>query len=112
MRKKIKMFISIAVLTFFFIQITFFNPFTAKSAIRGSVLLHGFVVQSYILDVEIVPALEISKIGDLTLNDLTLEQTVYRIVSPSLRNDISGTEMQYWIVTKKNGLYHAEFSGY
>ena len=66
-------------------------------------------MQSYILDVEIVPSLEISKIGDLTLNDLTLEQTVYRIVSQSLRNDISGTEMQYWIVTKKMGCIMLNF---
>ena len=112
MKEKKRIFLLIVVLTCLIIQILYFNPFTVKGAIRWSVLLQGFVMKSYFIDLEVVPQSEIGEIGDLSQNDLTLEQTVYQIVSPSLRNNINGIEMRYWIVTKKNGLYHAEFSGY
>lgn len=101
MKKKIKWLICVIILIGIFIQILYFNPFTAKSAVRWSVLWQGFVCESYTIDVEKIPESEIGEIGDLTLNDFSSEQTLYRVVSPELRNDSNGIRMQYWIVTLK-----------
>lgn len=113
MKKKKKIILCIAVCLFVFSQIIWFNPFTVIGAIRWSVLLNGFVKGAYTVKVEAVPRSEVTQIGDYTEDDLEANQTAYRIVSPVLRNSYSGTQMHYWIVTKKeNGSYDAEYSNY
>ncbi|MDO5410331.1 MAG: hypothetical protein Q4F21_07740 [Lachnospiraceae bacterium] len=93
-------------------HIVWFNPFTAKGAIRWSVLWNGFIREAYVVETEPVSMEDVDQIGDLSSADFTPEQSVYRIVSPTLKNEIHGTKMQYWVVTHKNILYEAEYSCY
>ncbi|MCI7097687.1 MAG: hypothetical protein MR966_02010 [Lachnospiraceae bacterium] len=112
MSKKIRIIAGVIIAAWLLIQVLYFSPFTAENAIRWSVLWHGFVGEAYTVRAEAVSPDEINEIGDLQANEFTAEQTVYRITEPELRNSVNGTEMQYWVVTHKNGLYHAKYTGY
>lgn len=112
-KKRKKILIAFVASIFLIIQYLCYNPFTPMSAIRWSVLWNGFVIRAYMVKAEIVPTAELNKIPDWISEELSTDQTVYRITSPVLKNRTFGKKMQYWIVTKrKNGLYYAAFSGY
>lgn len=64
------------------------------------------------IQVEFIPRKEIG-VGTLSPADFSKDQTIYHVTSPNLIEDITGTEMTYYVVTDlKNGLYHAKFTGY
>lgn len=112
MKQKKKTIFGITLSVFLFIHLLIYNPFTPIGAIRWTVFLYGFVIEPYTLTAEIIPRSEIS-IGSLSAADFTKDQTVYYITSHSLRDKLIGTEARYWKVTdKRNGLYHAQFTGY
>lgn len=108
MKKKVIMGIAV----FLFIQLLYYNPFTPIGAVRWSVLCHGFVIEPYIIKVEYIPRTEIG-VGTLSPADFTKDQTIYHVISPGLRDRITGTPWTYYVVTDlKNGLYCADFTGY
>lgn len=110
---KKKVIVGAIIFLFLFIQLLYYNPFTPIGAVRWSVRLKGFVIKSYMIKVEYIPRSEI-KIGTtLSPADFTKAQTIYHITSPDIRDSITLTELTYYVVTdRKNGLYHAEFTGY
>lgn len=109
---KRKVIVGIVIFLFLFIQLLYYNPFTPIGAVRWSVLWKGFVLESYMIKVEIIPRAEIG-VGTLSPADFTEDQTIYHITSSDLKDRITWTELTYYVVTDlKNGLYHAEFTGY